>query len=140
MSWVLNTTDFDESHIQDNVGFTYIIINNLTKQRYIGKKLFHFNRTFQVKGKKKKRKVDSDWKTYYGSNKVLNDDVLRLGGDNFTRKILKLCKSKSELSYWETYYIFTTHALDPKSLFYNQWVSCRINKKNLTKVEFFLSK
>jgi antitoxin component YwqK of YwqJK toxin-antitoxin module len=63
-------------------------ITNLTNGRkYIGKKFFYSAKTKQVKGKKKKIKVPSDWQTYYGSSDILKQDVLQLGHDKFNREI-----------------------------------------------------
>ena len=42
--------------------------------------------------------------TYWGSNKNLQADLKELGPENFERKILKLCKTKKELTYWELHY------------------------------------
>ena len=129
--WTHKSGEFTEEMIGDSVGFVYCIINNKTARRYIGKKLFTFAKTKQVKGKKKKSRVKSDWMTYYGSNKELQADVLTYGTENFSRIILVLCNTRGSASYWETYYILQTHALLNPDLFYNAWVSCKINKSHL---------
>ena len=67
---------------QDVVGFVYIITNTTNDRQYIGKKLAKFSRTKPpLKGKKNKRrtKVDSYWKDYYGSSDALNEDIGILG-------------------------------------------------------------
>ena len=60
MSWIYNGQLVEDTG--DYVGFVYMIENLVNGKAYIGKKLFHFTKTRQVKGKKKKYKVESDWK------------------------------------------------------------------------------
>jgi hypothetical protein len=124
--------EFEESHIGNNVGFVYMIENLDTGRKYIGRKYFSKAGYKQVKGKRKKIRKPSDWETYYGSNETLKTEVKELGSDRFERTILHLCKSKSECSYWETFEIFSRHALLNDN-YYNAWVSCRIRKDHLKK-------
>ena len=86
-----------------------------------------------VKGKKKKTRVKSDWETYYGSNKALQEEVKKNGPDEYVREVLHLCKSRSECSYWENWEIFTRHALMLES-YYNEWTSVRVRKDHLIKL------
>ena len=139
--WNYNGIEFTEDMVGENQSFVYIIINNLNAKRYIGKKQLYFSKTRQIKGKKKRFKVVSDWKTYYGSNRCLQDDVKAHGQENFTRIIIKLCKTKSDASYWETYHIFQVHAL-LLDRYYNEWVTAKISKKhlNITADDVFLAK
>ena len=132
MTWYFHNTDeeFEEDDIQDNVGFVYIISHNKTGKKYIGKKLFTKSKTKQIKGKKKKIRVSSDWQTYWGSNEVLKEEVKRNGEDEYTREILHLCKTRSECSYWETWQIFNRHAL-LKEEYYNSWCTCKIHKAHV---------
>jgi len=95
-------------------GFVYCITNTISKKRYIGKKVFHFNRSLPpLKGKKRKRhiKVESDWRSYTGSSKQLNSDIDALGKDKFTFEILSLHESKSSLAYREVEMIIKSNAL-----------------------------
>jgi len=135
MTWYFhNTTDeFTEEHIGKAFGFVYMITHLKTGRKYIGKKFFTKSKTKQVKGKKKRSRVSSDWMTYWGSNKKLQEEVKENGVDQYVREILHLCKSRSECSYWETFEIFTRHALMNES-YYNEWVSCRIRKDHLVKL------
>lgn len=134
MSWFfLNTTDeFTEDHIGEAFGFVYMITHLKTGRKYIGKKFFTKSKTKQVKGKKKRSRVSSDWLNYWGSNKKLQEEVKENGKDQYIREILHLCKTRSECSYWETWEIFNRHALMHES-YYNEWVSCRIRKDHLIK-------
>lgn len=121
--------------IGEYIGFVYQIINLTNNKKYIGKKNFYFSKTKQVKGKKKRIKVESDWKSYYGSNKELQEDVENYGEENFRRDILRLCKSKGEFGYYEAKYQFENNVLE-RDDYYNSWVMCRIHKKHLKNVNF----
>jgi hypothetical protein len=111
-------------------GFVYKITCLPTGRKYLGRKVFTMGKSRQVKGKRKKYRAPSDWKTYWSSSSEVQADVERLGEDQFTREILHLCTTKSSIAYWETFLIFFHHALlDPD--YYNQWVSCKIRKENL---------
>jgi hypothetical protein len=128
--WVYNGQQFTVDMIGDYYGFVYLITNKLDNRKYIGKKFFTKAGTKQVKGKRKKIRKDSDWETYYGSNKNLIEDVLNLGAENFIREILYLCKTRSECAYWETHEIFVSRALLSRK-YYNDWVMVRVRKDHL---------
>lgn len=113
------------------VGFVYIIENLITDKAYIGKKLFHFTKTKQVKGKKKKYKVESDWRDYYGSNDLLNEHVNLHGKNSFRRTILRLCISKGEMTYFEAKYQFEYGVLESDK-WYNGHIMARVHRKHLT--------
>jgi hypothetical protein len=127
--WFYKGEYFD--HVGDWIGFVYQITNNLTGKKYIGKKNFYFSKTKQVKGKKKRTKVESDWRDYYGSNKELSADVDTYGKENFKREILMLCMSKGDFAYYEAKLQFDNKVLESQD-YYNTWISCRIHKKHLT--------
>ena len=100
MVWLYENTQI-ETLPEDCVGFVYLITNNITGRKYIGKKLSKFSKTsykvVKLKNGNKKRKrikskIDSDWQLYYGSNDQLNRDIAELGADNFTREILFYCQ------------------------------------------------
>jgi hypothetical protein len=127
--WFYNNVEFTD--IGEYVGFVYLITNLTNDRKYIGKKNFYFSKTRTIKGKRKRTKVESDWKTYYGSNKELQEDVEALGAHNFKREILRLCKSKGEFGYFEAKYQFENNVLETDE-YYNSWISCKIHKKHLT--------
>jgi hypothetical protein len=128
--WTLNGKIIDTEDIADNYGFVYCITNLSSEKKYIGKKFFTKSKTYQVKGKKKKSRVSSDWQTYWGSNTELQEEVKLNGEERYTREILHLCKSRSACSYWETFEIFSRHALLSDS-YYNSWVTCKIHKAHV---------
>ena len=87
MSWTYNGGAIPDN-IEEYYGFVYCITNLLTGRKYIGRKYFTKAGYKTVKGKRKKIRLDSGWREYYGSNKVLQQDVLALGADQFTRVIM----------------------------------------------------
>jgi hypothetical protein len=128
--WLHNDTLIDSDIIDEYVGFVYEITNLTNKRRYIGKKLLKRTKTKQVKGKKKRSLVESDWKTYYGSNKELQEDVTQVGTSNFKREILRLCKTKGECNYFEAKYQFDLRVLESEE-FYNCWIQLKVHKSHL---------
>jgi hypothetical protein len=132
MTWYYDGVPFDDDGTA--FGFVYLIENLITSKKYIGRKYFSKAGYKQVNGKRKKIRKASDWETYYGSNETLKKEVAEIGEHNFRRTILYLCKSRSECSYWETFEIFSRHALLDES-FYNDWVSAKIRKAHLKNVQ-----
>jgi hypothetical protein len=112
-------------------GFVYLITNTINNRQYFGKKFFYSQKTRQVKGKKKKFKVESDWKEYYGSNDELLKDVETHGKDSFVRKILVFCRTKGECSYYEAKYQFENDVLLNPDKYYNSWIQCKIHRKHI---------
>lgn len=133
INWQYNNNDFTEDLVGENIGFVYLITNLITNRKYIGKKLFHFSKTKQVKGKKKKYKAPSDWQTYYGSNEELKKDVQTHGAENFKREITHLCESKGECGYLEAKEQFINDALISDS-YYNTWIMVRVRKSHIQKL------
>jgi hypothetical protein len=130
LNWTYREKDFTEDLIDDNIGFVYEITNLISGRKYIGKKLFHSARTKQVKGKKKRYKVSSDWQNYYGSNEELKTDVNTIGKENFNRIILHLCKSKGECSYLEAKEQFSRNVMESDD-YYNTWIMVRVRKSHI---------
>jgi len=121
------------------VGFVYLIKNNLSGRKYIGKKLAKFSKTAykivkQKNGIKKRKKirskVDSDWREYYGSSPELTADIITLGTKNFSREILFYCKSKSECSYVEAREQFERKVLESTD-YYNGHIQVRVHKSHI---------
>lgn len=134
MSWTYNNEPVTDEVIGDAYGFVYVITNELSGRRYVGRKYFTKAGYKTVKGKRKKLRVSSGWEDYYGSNKTLLEDVKNLGAENFSRAIIKLCKNRSECSYWETHFIFQFEAL-LSDRWYNEWVTCKISAKHLAGIK-----
>jgi hypothetical protein len=130
LNWQYNNKDFTEDLIGDNYGFVYQITNLTNNKKYIGKKFFYSAKTKQVKGKKKKFKVQSDWQTYYGSSDILKKDVLELGHENFSREIIHLCRSKGECGYLEAKEQFIRGVMESDD-YYNTWIMVRVRKSHI---------
>lgn len=130
--WLFENKAVDSDIIDDYIGFVYCITNNVTGKKYIGKKLFKNTRRTKVKGQTRRKKTvkESDWKEYWGSNKVLQEDVQTLGEDNFERIILKLCKTKGECNYWEAKYQMQYEVLESDS-WYNDHIWVRVHRSHL---------
>jgi len=138
MTWLFENQPQDTLP-EDCVGFVYLITNELSGRMYVGKKLAKFSKTtyrvVKLKNGKKKRKkirgkIDSDWKTYYGSSPDLQRDVAELGAENFTREILYFCKSKAECSYVEAREQFTHKVLESQD-YYNGQISVRVHGSHI---------
>lgn len=132
MTWTYQGKEVEELP-QDVVGFVYIITNTTNDRQYIGKKLAKFSRSRPpLKGKKNKRrtKVESDWRDYYGSSDELNEDIAQLGKDSFKREILFYCYSKSELSYIEAREQFNYRVLESDK-YYNGHIRVRVHGKGI---------
>jgi hypothetical protein len=115
MNWLYNNEEVESINDlpEGAYGFIYRILNPDGKF-YIGKKsLIHNVKKALTKkelaeqsgpGRKATKKVvqkESDWKTYYGSADGLKEDLEKIGKENFTREIIKICYNKKELTYWE---------------------------------------
>ena len=133
MGWLYEDKEFID--VEDYYGFIYLIENMANGKKYIGRKFLTKAGYKTVKGKRKKIRVESDWRDYYGSSNSLKEDIDLYGKDSFRRTILRLCKSRGECNYFETKYIFDNDAiLDPK--YYNSWVSCKIQASHVKALLF----
>lgn len=128
--WLHNGQVVDSEVLENYLGFVYNITNLTNNKKYIGKKLLKKTKTKQVKGKKKRTLVESDWKDYYGSNKELNEDVASIGAHNFKREIVRLCKTKGECNYYEAKMQFDNDVLT-RDDYYNTWIMVKVHKKHV---------
>lgn len=131
--WLYNERQVDESQLEGFIGFVYVIDNLEDDRAYIGKKLLKFKRTKKVKGRRKKFEIDSDWKTYWGSNKLLQQDVKELGESSFRRTILRLCTSRGEMNYYEAKYQFDLGVLESDA-WYNDAIMVRVHRSHIKKL------
>jgi|TARA_R110001592_G_scaffold4546_3_gene25572 hypothetical protein len=85
---------------EGTVGFVYRIRNTKSGAFYIGKKQLYSHRTLPpLKGTKRKRKVikEMKWQGYQSSQSQVNEWEL----DDIEKTILRFCKSKKALTYYE---------------------------------------
>ena len=138
MSWLYESQEITQLP-EDCAGFVYLITNNVTGRRYIGKKLARFKKTtYQTvklkNGKKKRKKIrgtrDSDWQTYYGSSPELLKDIELLGTENFSREILYYCRSRAECSYIEAREQFSRRVLESDD-YYNGHIQVRVHGSHI---------
>tara|TARA_B110000444_G_scaffold248691_1_gene272861 strand:+ start:436 stop:843 length:408 start_codon:yes stop_codon:yes gene_type:complete len=134
MKWLYENKEYDETP-DEYQGFVYLITELDTRKKYIGKKFFWKPKTLPITKSRKRRvktRVESDWRTYYGSSITVQNLVEKKGLDNWKREILKLCKTKGECSYYEAKEQFARDAL-LSTEYYNEFIGCKIHAKHLGK-------
>ena len=116
MSWIYRENKVDSlNDIPDGViGFIYLVINEETKEWYVGKKSLYSERTLPpLKNMKRKRKVtkESNWLTYQSSNNAVKE------WKSPYREIVEYCYTKKMLTYRELQAIVCMNGLeDPNCL------------------------
>ena len=124
-------------------GFVYKITNKITGKFYIGRKILSNKLTVKLTKKelseqtgpgrkptKKKVQKESNWKDYWGSNKLLLEEIKQGGTAPFRKEILKFCFNKKQLTYWEVHYQCINEVLlTDKS--YNDNVLAKFFRKDL---------
>ena len=135
MTWHYNEQPYDpdETELEALVGFVYEIEEIQTGKKYIGKKLFWKSKILPITKTRKRRKrtkVVSDWKTYYGSSESLKEQVVANGEDLYKRTILRLCETKGDCSYYEAKYQFDNDVL-LRDDYYNEFIGLKVHYKHL---------
>ncbi len=135
MNWLYKNDEITsiDQFPKDVMGFIYKIEHIPTNKSYIGKKFLVFTRKQKLgkkelklyegqKGRPPKFKIvskESDWKTYWSSNKYLTTIVKNEPKENFKRTILRFCNNKKQLTYFETKYQFLNEVLEKPDEFFN---------------------
>ena len=130
--WFYNGHEFTDTP-KDYQGFVYCITELDTDKKYIGKKNFWRPKTLPKNSKRARRvrtKVESDWREYYGSNQKLQLLVEQRGESNYKRTILRLCKTKGEMSYYEAKLQFEFDVLLRED-YYNEFIGCKIHSRHI---------
>lgn len=119
MSWVYRNKPLTKAPDSNKyIGFIYEMTYLPTGQKYIGRKRFwEFKKTkigvrekARTKTRKKHKWVvkESNWKNYKSSSEILKNVPI----NQLERKILKLCRTKKEMSYYEEKYQFSKGVLE----------------------------
>ena len=130
--WYYNDEVFNETP-EDYQGFVYEVVELDTGRRYIGKKNFWKPKTLPITKTRRRRvrtRTESDWKDYYGSSEKVMALVESKGKEEFKRIILRLCKTKGEMSYFEAKLQFDNNVLF-NDKYYNEFIGCKIHAKHL---------
>jgi len=125
------------------VGFVYKVTNTTNDKFYVGKKILRNVLTKKLTKKeidvwvkpgripkKRKETKESNWTDYYGSSKLVIEDIKLLGKDTFKREILRICTTKKQMSYWETYYQMVLKVLEVDS--YNENVLGKFYRRDVS--------
>jgi len=135
---------WDTINPEENLGFVYKITNLTNGKYYVGKKVFWNNKKHKLTkkqlaeqsgpGRKPTHEIirtESDWKTYWGSNKQLLTDVKELGENHFECLVLHVCKTKKQLTYWEMHFQCKFECLTSPTLSYNDNILGKFFTKDL---------
>lgn len=118
-------------------GYVYLTYCEPEDKFYLGKKVLNFSKTVKLgkkeianlpktRGRQKLTKQiikESDWRTYYGSHLIVKNWVKKYKPEQLIRSIVKLCKSKKELTYFENKYLYSLGVIEPGSKFVNDNIS-----------------
>ena len=130
--WLYENKEYDETP-EEYQGFVYEIEELSTGKKYIGKKNFWRPKILPKNSKRTRRvrtRVESDWKKYFGSSKEVQALVESNGIENYKREILRLCKTKGEMSYYEAKEQFINDVLLSDD-YYNEFIGCKIHSKHI---------
>ena len=135
MNWIYQNKEIGTiSDFPNNTfGFVYRIIHTPSQKSYIGKKVLQYTRKVKltkkelkeyegVVGRRPSYKLvvkESDWKTYWGSNKYMKELYKTEPKENFKRNILICVPTKKLLTYYEVKYQMGYQVLENPDEFYN---------------------
>ena len=124
-------------------GFIYQITHTPTNKKYIGKKVMYFTRKVKLTkkeiaeqtgpGRKPTTKLvtkESDWASYYGSNKESLTLTRAQPKEEFQKEILEFVSSKKMLTYFECKYLFKYDAIENNPLYYNDNILGKFYRKD----------
>lgn len=130
--WVFNNQEIFEVP-PGAFGFVYQITDTDSGMKYIGRKYLSkaktVSRRVKLKNgtkvtKKKKSRVESDWMTYTGSCKPLNEQIEKLGKEKFKFEILAFGFTKGQVNFLEEYIQMKASVMIDDS-YYNDSVGAR---------------
>jgi len=130
--WYYENKEYDETP-EEFQGFVYLITDINNGKKYVGKKNFWKPKILPITKTRKRRKrtrVESDWRLYFGSSEEVKLLVETKGQENFKREILRLCKTKGEMTYFEMKEQFDRDVL-LRDDYYNEFIGGKIHSKHL---------
>lgn len=152
MSWTYNgETIKDISEFPPNTyGFVYKVQHIPSGKSYIGKKILYFTKKVKlgkkeiasyanVVGRKPAYKLavkESDWKTYYGSQKQIKELLKESKEKDWDRHILKCVPSKKLLTYFETKYQMVYQVLEKPDEFFNDNILGKFYTKDFQDLDY----
>ena len=152
MSWTYNgetikdITDFPPN----TYGFVYKVKHIPSNKSYIGKKVLYFTKKVKlgkkelealgtVIGRKPSYKLavkESDWKTYYGSQKYIKELLKESKEKDWERHIIKCVPSKKLLTYFETKYQMVYQVLEKPDEFFNDNILGKFYTKDFQDIDY----
>lgn len=152
LTWIHKETPVTsiEDMPEGTYGFIYEVTHIPTGKKYLGKKVLYFERNKKL-GKKElealkeerkaqgiggrvplKKKVitESDWKTYYGSQKEILELVKEGNQEEFKREILQYVPDKKQLTYYECKYLFINEVLETRNNYINDNILGKFYRKD----------
>jgi len=135
MNWIYKNEEMTgvSDFPNETYGFVYRIVHTPTGKAYIGKKILQ--NTTKVKLTKKELAEyegvvgrrpsyrlavkESNWKSYWGSNKYLKELYETEPKSNFERQILVCAPTKKLLTYYEVKYQMVYQVLEKPDEFFN---------------------
>ena len=130
--WYYENKEYDKTP-DEFQGFVYLITDINNGKKYVGKKNFWKPKILPITKTRKRRKrtrVESDWRLYFGSSEEVKLLVETKGQENFKREILRLCKTKGEMTYFEMKEQFDRDVL-LRDDYYNEFIGGKIHSKHL---------
>ena len=135
---------------ENTYGFIYEVTHTPTGKKYLGKKVLYFERNKKLgiralealrkerKAKgiggrvpaKKKVITESDWESYYGSQKEILDLVKKEKQEDFKREILQFVPDKKQLTYYECKYLFINEVLETRNNYINDNILGKFYRKD----------
>lgn len=130
--WYYKNKEFNETP-DEFQGFVYVVTEVTTGKKYVGKKNFWKPKILPITKTRKRRvrtRVESDWRDYFGSSEEVRLLVEKHGKSSFEREIIRLCKTKGEMTYFEMKEQFDRSVLFNEE-YYNQFIGGKIHSKHL---------
>ena len=136
---IVNISQFPEG----TYGFIYKVTHIPSNKIYIGKKVLYHNQKKKLtkaelelstgRGRKSLYKIvqkESDWKTYYGSQKDIKEYITQGKKEEFKREIIQFVNNKKLLTYFETKWLFINGVLEYPDAFYNDNILGKFYRKD----------